>query len=170
VRNEDRWAVYVDETQRGIVARLNLKSGMSVLDVGCGTGALLRRLAAVEPTLRLTGLDVSPAVLRIARFETSGPITFLAGDADALPFADGSFERVVCANLFHYVGDPVQALTEMKRVARAGAEVVVADWCDVPDACLVCGKVRSALDEIEIRSYELSGGDRVNWYLGRLVV
>jgi len=102
-----------------------------VLDLGCGTGTLAIAMAQAPGRARITGIDGDPEILEIARSkEGSEEIQFAEGLADTLPFADGSFDRVVCSLLLHHL-DPVvkrAALTEARRVLRPGGRLHVADF------------------------------------------
>ena len=107
-------------------------SAGDVLDVGCGTGAITRALAEAAPGARVSGLDGDPAVLARARRRLAGRpgVALLEGRADALPFLDGSFDRVTCALVLHHLTPPTQrrALLEAARVLRPGGRLHVADW------------------------------------------
>ena len=96
----------------------------SVLDAGCGTGGFLARLRAARPDLRLSGIDWSGPACR--RATTKSGAAIVRGSANALPFADASFDAVVAADLLcHRAVDPARALPELRRVLRAGARLVV---------------------------------------------
>jgi ubiquinone/menaquinone biosynthesis C-methylase UbiE len=94
-----------------------------VLDVGCGTGALLERLAARR---QATGLDLSLDMLARAarrRRRRGYGAALVCGDAQHLPFRDGCFESVVSTFALNAVPDLENALTEMLRVLRAGGSL-----------------------------------------------
>jgi len=95
--------------------------GLSVLDVGCGPGRLAPGVA--ERGAEYVGLDRSPGLLREAR--ARGAARVLQADATTLPFADGTFDRVVALSVLYHVPDWPVALREMRRVARPGGLVVV---------------------------------------------
>ena len=133
-----RWSSYVEATSRETLARLHLKPADRVLDVGCGTGALLRRLATLHPAARLAGIDPVPEMLALARRNLPSEIRLCAGWAERLPFAGGRFDVVVSCNVFHYVRQPLAALSEMNRVLRPGGRLVITDWCDDYLACRLC--------------------------------
>lgn len=90
--------------------------GDSVLDVGCGRGYLVRRLAA-DPGRRVVGVDlhVPPA----------GDASFCRGDGESLPFPDRSFDTVTCCHVLEHVLDASAALRELRRVARRRLIVVL---------------------------------------------
>ncbi|MFQ5690355.1 MAG: class I SAM-dependent methyltransferase [Gemmatimonadota bacterium] len=133
-----RWSFYIDRTVRETLRRLRVGPGARVLDVGCGTGALLEALAASRPEAQLWGVDASSQMLEVASRKLGPSVRLERGDAESLPFRDGAFDLVVSTNAFHYFHDPVRALAEMRRVLRAGGRVVITDWCDDYLACRLC--------------------------------
>ncbi len=133
-----KWAFYVEATTRETLRRLPMTPAARVLDVGCGTGELLRRLRAKYPDAVLAGLDPVAEMLAVARDKLSGKEDLRTGYADALPWSAGGFDVVVSCNMFHYISHPVEALREMGRVLRSGGSLVLTDWCDDYLACRVC--------------------------------
>ena len=100
-------------------------AGMRVLDLACGPG--LVAVAAVERRALPVGLDFSSAMLALARADHPG-IPFTEGDAEALPFADGSFDAVVANFGIHHVPDPALALCEACRLLRRGGRIAFTTW------------------------------------------
>jgi ubiquinone/menaquinone biosynthesis C-methylase UbiE len=98
-------------------AGLNEESAL--LDVGCGTGAILSELASQTS---LHGLDIDPIALAQCRMHASSAF-LVQGDALQLPYLSNTFDIVYCHFLLLWVNDPLQALLEMKRVARTGAHI-----------------------------------------------
>lgn len=97
-----------------------------VLDVGCGTGVLTRAAAArVGGGGRVAGLDASPDMLAVASRNGGGAIEWHLGRAEAMPFADRSFDAVVSQFALMLFADPRAALREMARVARPGGTLAV---------------------------------------------
>lgn len=98
-----------------------------ILDVGCGPGTITADLAERVPQGKITGIDFAETVLESARAHVQGRgltnCTFEAVDANALPYADASFDVVFCHQVLQHVKDPVGILKEMKRVARPGGIV-----------------------------------------------
>jgi SAM-dependent methyltransferase len=103
-----------------IFKKAELKDASKVLEVGCGTGAILSGL----PTqLSLHGLDLDPTAL--AECQIHAPAASLTrGDALRLPYSDKIFDIIYCHFLLLWLRDPLQALLEMKRVSRPGAHVI----------------------------------------------
>jgi ubiquinone/menaquinone biosynthesis C-methylase UbiE len=107
----------VDELEVGFVERFG--RGRDVLEVGCGTGLLLRRIAGFARSAR--GVDLSPGMLEQAR---ARGLDVVEGSATALPFADASFDVVCSFKVLAHVRDVRLALSEMARVARPGGHVL----------------------------------------------
>jgi SAM-dependent methyltransferase len=105
--------------------------GTRLLDVGCGTGLTL--VLAAERGAVVTGVDVTPGLLAIAR-ERLPAADLHDGDMEQLPLPDGAFDVVLGVNAFQFAGDPVHALGEAARVCRPGG-VVAASLFAAPERC-----------------------------------
>jgi SAM-dependent methyltransferase len=109
-------------------------AGARVLDVGCGTGEDARAMGAlVGPAGRVVGLDSSGRLLAVARERTGarhGPVEWVHGDAQRLPFADSEFHAARVERVLMHVADPARVVAEMARVVRAGGRVIAVepDW------------------------------------------
>lgn len=90
-----------------------------VLEVGCGTGLILERVARVARSAR--GIDLSPGMLKLAR---ERGLDVVEGGATALPFEDASFDLVYSFKVLAHVPDIAKALAEMVRVTRPGGTVL----------------------------------------------
>ena len=103
-----------------------LEPGVDVLDVGCGYGAVHRRL--LEAGARVVGLDRSGGMLREAR-EAASRLEprprYILADAQALPLEAASFDCVLALHMLFHVPDRQRALFEMRRVLRPGGRVVL---------------------------------------------
>lgn len=106
---------------------LTPQPGERVLDAGCGTGLTLKRYW--KPGVQVVALDLSAESLKVAR--DTGPtdgVLHIRGDLTRLPFADGAFDRVCCANAVQQLQTPElreQAVRELARVTRPGGKTVV---------------------------------------------
>ena len=99
--------------------------GDRLLDVACGTGVVARAAAErVAPDGTVTGVDLNPAMLAVAR-RIAPQIDWREGDAAALPFAQDAFDVVACQSAIFFFPDPTRALGEMGRVTRPGGRVAV---------------------------------------------
>ncbi len=99
----------------------------SVLDVGCGTGRLLRAAATRWPDARLIGVDPAQGMVDAARQLTPGA-TIHRGLAEALPLPDASVDLAVSTISFHHWRDHAAALRELARVVRPGGHFLLADF------------------------------------------
>lgn len=100
-----------------------------VLDVGCGTGYLLRRLARDYPqAAELAGIDAAPNMIDMARASTDDHrLTFTTGVAEHLPHPDASIDLVVSSTSFDHWSDQYAGLRECARVLRPGGHLVLVD-------------------------------------------
>lgn len=118
------------EKQRSLEL-LGLGPGGRVLDVGCGNGAELERLATIVGSGgRVVGLDRSTALIGAAEARGLGrlaPVELLAADATSLPFPDGEFDACRADRTLQHLDRPEAALAEMARVTRSGGRVVVTE-------------------------------------------
>ena len=150
---DTKWSFYVEATTRETMSRLRLQPTDRVLDVGCGTGALLHHLTATHPGAQLSGVDPVPEMLAIARRRLSPSIELREGWAEHLPFGEEQFDVVVSCNMFHYIHKPIAALHEMRRVLRPGGQLVITDWCDDYWACRVCDLYLRLFSQAHIKTY-----------------
>lgn len=114
-----------------LVAQVAAHAPAEIVEVGCGTGAVTRRLAQAMPDVRITATDVDPRILsRAARGNPGARITWKLASATTLPLDDASADAVVCSLVLHHL-DPAPkaaALAEARRVLRPGGHLHVADW------------------------------------------
>ena len=112
------------------IALMRVSAGARVLDVGCGSGWATRLLADYAPNGRVTGIDISDEMVRVAR-ESSGSypnVDFELASAEQLPFADHEFSHAFSMESLYYYRNLAKALSEIHRVMQpAGLFVAVMD-------------------------------------------
>ncbi|HEY0410643.1 MAG TPA: class I SAM-dependent methyltransferase, partial [Candidatus Dormibacteraeota bacterium] len=105
---------------RAVLDRLELPSGASVLDAGCGSGRTLDELRRYGET---HGMELNP--LGVAAARSRGHHDVREGPLEAIPFEDSSFDLVTCLDVIEHTDDDVASLRELRRVARPDATLVV---------------------------------------------
>jgi ubiquinone/menaquinone biosynthesis C-methylase UbiE len=137
-RYDRRWSSYIQAGVRETLRRLDTRPADRVLDVGCGTGAMLAALAGSAHRVRLAGIDPSPEMLAVAQGKLPPAVELRVAWAEEIPYGDATFDAVVCCSVFHYLRKPMAALGEMGRVLAPGGRLVITDWCDDYLACRIC--------------------------------
>ena len=102
-------------------------AGLTVLDVGCGPGALTSELVTRLGVRSVMACDPSAPFVQECAARHPG-VDVRRGPAEQIPFADGSFDVVLAQLVLHFVGHPTQALIEMQRVLRPGGRAAVCVW------------------------------------------
>jgi demethylmenaquinone methyltransferase/2-methoxy-6-polyprenyl-1,4-benzoquinol methylase len=128
--------------RRFLVSKVTAIPGSWVLDVASGTGLVSRELA--RKNLRVVGLDQSPAMLQrgldaVRAAGLDDRIRFVLGQAQALPFANESFDALTFTYLLRYVDDPAATLRELARVVRPGGVVASLEFHVPQDPWLHAG-------------------------------
>jgi demethylmenaquinone methyltransferase/2-methoxy-6-polyprenyl-1,4-benzoquinol methylase len=108
--------------RRFLVARMDVASGDTVLDIATGTGAVALELIR-QKGCTVVGLDQSPEMLEEARERLGPSVRLVEGTAERLPFEDESFDGLTFTYLLRYVGDPAATLRELTRVVRRGRTI-----------------------------------------------
>lgn len=113
--------------RRALLDALGSLRSLSLLDVGCGVGLLLRE--AAERGARVAGVDPTPELLEVAGWALP-EVDLTSGPLHALPYRDGRFDVVTACNTVRYLDDQPAALAELARVVRVGGRVAIGDWAD----------------------------------------
>ena len=113
-------------------------SQFRLLEVACGTGRTLSQISKTHPTMPLTGLDLSPYYLQEARSLLADVpnVSFVAENAEAMPFVDGYFDCLTCVYLFHELPKNARrnVYAEMFRVLKPGGTLVIEDSAQLSDS------------------------------------
>jgi SAM-dependent methyltransferase len=120
---------YIAEVGELVVTRAGITPGMRVLDVACGTGNAA--LPAARAGARVTGLDLAATLLEAGRAKARAEgleIEWRDGDAEDLPFEDGTFDRVLSTFGHMFAPRHDRTAREMARVCRRGGAIVTATW------------------------------------------
>jgi malonyl-CoA O-methyltransferase len=109
------------------IARSQWLASAHILDAGCGTGQLGADIRQQLLDWRITGLDLAAGMCRVARDREPDVVN---ANADAMPFADESFDGVFSSLMLQWAGEPLAVLREMARVTRRGGRIVVSTLTD----------------------------------------
>jgi len=117
-------AAWTRDLRTYLFEKAGIADARRVLEVGCGTGAVLRE---IKSPASLFGLDLEPASLAECRIHASAA-SLTRGDAHFLPYPDRSFDIVYCHFLLLWVRDPLQVVNEMARVGRTVLALAEPDY------------------------------------------
>lgn len=152
---DQRWQSYINRTLSFLDSWAEIPTEATVLDLPCGTGEFEHLLLAKNPTQKIVGVDISEAMLQIAqqKYENYPNVSFHTAKASDLPFDSNCFDRIICANSFHYFDDPIAALNEMKRVLNPNGKLIILDWCRDYLSCKILDFVLKIFDSAYQQSY-----------------
>lgn len=109
------------------LAAAEVSSPTAILDVGCGTGRLLRAADERFPEARLEGIDAAQGMIEQAR-ASGGRANFQLATAESIPFPDAQFDLVFSTMTFHHWADQQKGIAEIARVLKPGGRWVLADF------------------------------------------
>jgi ubiquinone/menaquinone biosynthesis C-methylase UbiE len=141
-----------------------LPKGLRWLDVGCGNGAFTEALIVHGAPAEVDAIDPSEEQLAYARTRPGTKLArFRQAGAQALPFADNSFDVAIMALVISFVPDPLQAVREMARVVKPGGTVATYMW-DIPGGGLPLAPIHKAMQAMGVvypmpKGYEASRQD-----------
>ncbi len=174
VRYESGWlgTLHRDIVDRTIdVALAAVQSPQHVLDVGCGTGQLLRLLAGRLPGAKdLTGVDAAAGMIAVAERSAHAAdkrLRYLMGTAEHLPFPDAGFDLVVSTTSFDHWADQQAGLNECGRVLAPGGSLVLADLISpllLPTLALRRHRGRARTPRRVERLLNAAGFRQVRWH------
>lgn len=111
-----------------LLNKLETLSYHSLLDLGCGTGELLKQIVNQSGEKELYGLDISKNMLKIAEEKLAGVVTLVQGDSEYLPFSEGQFDVILCNDSFHHYPNPDKVVKEVYRVLKKGGIFILCDY------------------------------------------
>ena len=120
---------YADALASAFCDAVGIAPGQTAVDVGCGAGALLGELARRLGPDRVAGVDPSAPFLELARSAMPG-VDIRQAAAEALPFADGSFDVAMCQLVVNFMSDAARGVSEMGRVARGTVAACTWDYAE----------------------------------------
>jgi len=122
--------IFYQAIHQRLLEYLIIPSPALVLDLGCGTGKLLNRLASQFPQLNGIGLDLSPKMLQKARKANKfhPRLIFIQGNANKLPFAENQFDAVFNTISFLHYPQPELVLTQIYRILKPNGKFYLADY------------------------------------------
>lgn len=110
------WTV---STRKRLYRKMNVFHAKNILEVGSGTGAIIRELQTINPQAKLVGLDWNLLALNFSHVESLNPYN-ICGNGELLPFPSDSFDITLCHYFLMWVKEPLTVLKEMRRVTRLG--------------------------------------------------
>ena len=127
------WIMHEEVFKKRLIDQVKLRPGMHLLDVGCGTGTLTMMIKHASPQVEVTGMDVDPAILEVARKKTiqaDMDINFDLGMAFSLPYPENYFDRVVSSMVMHHLTreNKIKTFQEIYRVLRLEGELHLVDF------------------------------------------
>ncbi len=110
-----------------LLDRLSHISYHSALDLGCGTGEMMKQILQTDNCKELYGIDLSEEMLAVAKSKLPDQVKLLLGDSESLPFPDNFFDVVYCNDSFHHYPAPRNVLSEVQRVLKPGGTFLMGD-------------------------------------------
>lgn len=101
--------------------------GKKILDVGCGTGNVLKMLHDKYREAQLYGIDISEKMLEKAKVKLQDNADLILGDSENLPYSNSSFDVIICNDSFHHYPNPEGVLREFNRVLKDGGIFILGD-------------------------------------------
>ena len=132
----NRQAATYDEDMKGqharslypvLLEKLSHIPFQSALDLGCGTGEMLKLILQEDTHKELCGIDLSEKMLAVAKSKLPEQVKLILGDSESLPFSDNAFDVVYCNDSFHHDPAPQNVLREVYRVLKPGGTFLMGD-------------------------------------------
>jgi SAM-dependent methyltransferase len=145
---------FAEPELRRLIASLQLRPGMRVLDAGCGTGEALNwLLEAVGPDGEVVGIDLSAPHVAVARSRVCTQIKVLQGNLLHAPFAPDTFDLIWSVNTLNHLHEPVEGVRSLAALLRPGARIAVGQSSLVPDMYFAWDARLERLTNEAVRQY-----------------
>lgn len=118
-----------------ILSEIEMEDWCDLLDADCGTGAVISLLNEKYPNKNYTGIDLSPKMIDVAKRKNNGA-NFVCGDCEELPFANNSFDVVICSQSFHHYPNPEKFFRNVRRVLKPYGRLILRDMTTSNNALL----------------------------------
>ena len=160
VYETDRAGVYkmCKKDYPDVLAELEKEPFQDLLDCGCGTAPILTLLHEKYPDKHYTGIDLTPKMIEAARAKHMEGVELVVGDCERLPFADESFDVVICCQSFHHYPNVQDFFDSVSRVLRPGGRLILRDMT------MRSAAVRWFCNHIEMPLIDLTGHGDVRIY------
>ena len=110
-----------------VLEKLDKSDFNNFLDLGCGTGELIKLVLNTFSDKQAYGLDISEEMLKVADKKLSNNVELVLGDSENLPYATNFFDVVYCNDSFHHYPSPQRVLTEVFRVLKPSGTLIITD-------------------------------------------
>lgn len=118
--------VFAQPTYEEVIPRVINENPKVMLDLGCGTGDMIKKILNHDPDIQVYGLDISPKMVKKA--STKFPEGCVkVGDSEHIPWDDESFDLVVCNSAFHHFPNPTNVLNEINRVLKKDGKLIMGE-------------------------------------------
>ena len=111
-----------------IASELEKEDYYDLLDCGCGTGPMISLLYEKDPSKHYTGIDITPKMIEVGKAKNLDGVDWVVGDCENLPFAENSFDVIICSNSFHHYPNPQDFFNSAYWVLRPGGRLILQDY------------------------------------------
>jgi ubiquinone/menaquinone biosynthesis C-methylase UbiE len=161
---DSRFREYITVTTNKIAALTNIAPGTSVLDLGCGTGDMLLKLAQEYSNAGLlTGMDTSEEMLTLAKAKLASftNVHLQLGSIEKIPYPDKHFDLIVSSGVIHYIQDIDSMTKEAFRVLKPHGRILLIDMAKESLTTKISSVFRSVADPGTVRYYSLHSASKL---------
>lgn len=131
-----------------ILEELEKEPWTNLLDAGCGPGPMITLLAQKYPDRHYMGLDLTPKMIETAQKKAIPNAEFLVGDCENLPFAENTFDAIICANSFHHYPNPQAFFNSVYKVLKPNGRLILRDYTSNAFVLWLCNHIEMPLAHI----------------------